>query len=130
VKAIRQIATILLAAILLLAALPSLVPAQAQSAEDVIHEKPIRLHHLAGRVVDRKGIAIPYSAIEMRDAKDHHMLATTFADANGNFSFADRKHGEKLELRISLKGFNTSQYTVYLEFFGNERLRAVLSPAT
>jgi hypothetical protein len=124
VKAIRQIAAILLAAILLLAALSH------AKAEDVIHEKPIRLHHLAGRVVDRKGLAIPYSAIEMRDAKDQHVIATTFADANGNFSFADRKHGEKLELRISLKGFNTSQYTVYLEFFGNERLRAVLSPAT
>ena len=113
-------------AFLLLAILSLQLCAQTQ---DVIHEKPIRLHHLEGTVVDRKGLAVPYSSIEMRDAKDHKVLATTFADANGKFFFADRKHGEQLEIRVSLKGFNTTQYTVFLSHFGKSHLRAVLTVA-
>ena len=81
---------------------------------DVVHANPIRLRHLVGTVVDSKGLAIAYSAIELRDAQSHQVLATTFADGNGKFFFADRKRGDQLELRISLTGFKSVQYTIQI----------------
>ena len=96
----------------------------------IVHEKPVRLRHLAGATVDPTGLTIPYAMIELRDAKDHHMLASTFADANGKFFFADKKHGEQFEIRVSLAGFKIVQYTVSMARIGKEHLRVVLPTAT
>ena len=98
--------------------------------ETFIHQKPVRLRHLAGTVVDPMGVFVAYATVELRDAKDHHVLDSTFADGKGKFSFEDRKRGELLEFRASLAGFKIVQYTVLLKFFGNEHLKIVLPPAT
>jgi hypothetical protein len=97
---------------------------------DVVHASPIRLRHLVGTVVDSRGLAVAYSAIELRDAQSHQVLATTFADGNGKFFFADRKRGDQLELRISLTGFKSVQYTIQISALGKPHLRAVLPVAT
>lgn len=94
-----------------------------------VEDKPVRLRHLAGRIVDQRGFAIPYPAVELRSADDHHVIATTFADANGHFSFADHKPGERLEIRCWLKGYNPVQYTIELARIGHESMKAVMPVA-
>lgn len=95
----------------------------------VAEDKPVRLRHVAGRIVDQRGFAIPYPAVELRDGNDHHVIATTFADGNGRFSFADRKPGEQLEIRFSMKGYNPVQYTIELARIGHEKMKAVMPVA-
>jgi hypothetical protein len=104
--------------------------ARAQGDAEIIHQKPVKVSHLAGTVVDPKGFTIEYAQIELLDAKDHHSIVSTFADANGKFYFADRKHGEQLELRASKKGFQIVRYTVNIGTFGKPHIRMVLPPAT
>ncbi len=101
----------------------------AHGQQIVVHERPVRLRQLAGTVYDASGLAIPYAAIELRSATDHHAIASTFADGYGKFFFDKRKRGETLEIRISLKGFNTVQYAVVLRRFGGARLRVILPAA-
>jgi hypothetical protein len=113
------------AAVLVLAAFSSV--GQAQGI--VTHPNPVRLRQLAGTVFDTSGATIPYAAIELRSAIDHHAIASTFADGYGKFFFDRRKPGETLEIRITLKGFSTVQYTVLLRRFGGTRLHAVLPAA-
>ena len=97
-------------------------------AQDIlVHAKPVRLYHLMGTIVDQTGIAVPYTTIELRDPKDHHVLASTFGDGKGKFLFDDKKYGKRLEIRISGKGFDSAQYTIVLKRFGQSHLRAVLS---
>ena len=114
-------------AIGLLAAIPMAARAQY---EEVIHEKPVRLRHLAGKIVDPKGLIVPYAYIELRSAADHHVLATSFADGYGKFAFAYRKFGETLEIRVSMKNFDPVQYHVVLHRIGFEELKVVLPVAT
>lgn len=104
--------------------------ARAQGYAEIVHQKPIKVRHLAGTVVDPKGFTIEYAKIELLDVKDHHSIVSTFADANGKFYFADRKRGEQLELRASKKGFQIVRYTVNIGTFGESHLRMVLPPAT
>ena len=76
------------------------VPFSSLEAEDVlVHSKPIRLRHLAGTVVDPKGMPIDYAKIELLNGSDHRMIASTFADGKGNFSFDDRGRGQELGIR-------------------------------
>jgi len=96
----------------------------------IVHEKPIRLRHIAGTIVDRSGMTIPYALVELRDAGDQHVMASTYADGYGKFFFADRKHGENLNIRISLAGFDPAQYSISIAKIGKERFRAVLELAT
>lgn len=103
---------------------------RSQSPVNIVHEKPTRLRHLTGAVVDPTGGSIEYAVIELRNANDHQVIASTFADAQGKFSFADRKHGEKLEIRASRAGFNTVQYSVFIGPLGKSHLRIVLPAAT
>lgn len=111
--------------LILLALFSSALPAQ----ELIVHEKPARLRHIQGTVVDSAGNSIPYVPIELRDAGDHHVLATNYADGIGKFSFPDRKWGEQLEIRASIAGFKTAQYAISLARLGKERLRVVLHAA-
>lgn len=97
--------------------------------ELLVHEKPVKLRHLAGNVVDPRGFALAYAAIELRSAEDHHILATTFADAKGKFFFRDLKRGDQLEIRASVKGFNIVQYAVEMSLVGKTHLKMVLPPA-
>jgi hypothetical protein len=78
-------------------------------------------------VVDPKGFPVAYALVELREAGNHRILATTYADAFGKFSFADRKRGVQFLLRASLKNFDTAQYSVVESIVGKERLRMVLS---
>jgi hypothetical protein len=114
------------AAALILFSAPS---ATLHGQEVIVHEKPVRVRHLAGRVVDSTGAGVAYTAIELRDATDHHVLASTFGDAKGDFFFADRKRGEKLEIRVSRTGFRIVQYAISLGVVGKPRLRIVLPAA-
>jgi len=98
--------------------------------ELLVHEKPVKLRHLAGNVVDPRGFALAYVAIELRSGEDHHVLATTFADAKGKFFFRDLKRGDRLEIRALLKGFNIVQYAVEMSLVGKMHLKMVLPPAT
>jgi hypothetical protein len=111
--------------LVLLASLAAPLAAQ----QEIINEKPVRLRHFSGAIVDARGMTVEYALIELRDPKDHHVLASTFADGNGKFAFADRKHGESVELRVSNKGFNTVQYTVFLSEFGAMHWRVKLPVA-
>jgi hypothetical protein len=100
------------------------------AAQEVVHPKPVRLRHLSGTVVDPRGFPIAYAIIELHGASGEQILATTFADAFGKFSFADRKRGDQFQLRASQKGFDTVRYSVVESLVGKERLRMVLPVAT
>ena len=100
-----------------------------QGQADVVHAKAVRLRHLSGTVVDPKGMSVEYAFIELLNSADHRVIATTYADAQGKFSFADHKRGELLEVRASRKGFNSVQYTVSIAVVGKEHLRVVLPVA-
>jgi len=112
-------------ALILLTALCVQLPAQ----QLIIHEKPIRLRHLSGTVVDPTGASVAYTLIELRDPADHHILATTFGDAKGKFSFDDKQRGTKLEIRVSCKGFQIVQYEIAMGILGSEHIRVVLPVA-
>ena len=101
------------------------VPAQ----ELVVHAKPVRLRHIDGVVVNAAGNSIPYVFVELRDAQDHHVLATNYADGNGKFSFPDRKRGEQLEIRASIAGFKAAQYAISIAIVGKESFKVVLPAA-
>ena len=105
-------------------------PLQGQGQEVVAHERPLHVRHFAGTVVDSKGMTVEYATVELRDPRDHHVLASTFADGKGNFSFDDKKYGKRAEIRAFQKGFNVVQYTVMLRPFGDVHIRVVLSAAT
>jgi Carboxypeptidase regulatory-like domain len=112
-------------ALILLMAFSATLHAQAL----IIHEKPVRLRHLSGTVVDPTGATIAYTLIELRDATDHHVLASTFGDAKGKFFFEDKKRGTKLEIRVSRTGFQSVQYEIVVGIVGWEHIRVVLPPA-
>ncbi len=115
-------------AILLLSLLAMAAALQAQDL--LVHAKPVKVRHLAGEVVDRRGFPVEYATVELRDAKDHHVLASTFADAEGRFAFADKKHGQRFEIRAQQKGFNLAQYTAVIAMRGWSHVRIVLVPVT
>jgi hypothetical protein len=100
-----------------------------QGNVDVIHAKAVRLRHLSGTIVDPKGMSVEYAFIELLSSADHRVLATTYADAEGRFSFVDHKRGELLEIRASREGFKSVQYTVSIAIVGKEHLRMVLPVA-
>ncbi len=100
-----------------------------QAQEPVIHQKPIHMRHLNGLVIDRTGISLPYAEVVLLDAKDSHPLASTFADGNGKFAFEDRKRGQHLEIRATLKGFRPVQYEIAITRFGATRIRILLPAA-
>ena len=109
---------------MLLLTTPALI--RAQGYEFVIHEKPLRVRHISGVIVDQKGLFIAYPAVELRDPNDNHVLATSFADGNGRFHFEDRKPGEIVEIRFLMKGFNPVQYTLEMARIGHESMKAVM----
>ena len=103
---------------------------RGQGNEVIVHESPLHVRHFAGTVVDAKGMTVEYATVELRDPRDHHVLATTFADGKGNFNFDDKKYGKRVEIRAFQKGFNIAQYTVMRRPFGDVHIRLVLSAAT
>ena len=103
---------------------------QSQGQEVIAHEIPLHVRHFAGTVVDSKGMTVEYATVELHDVRNHRMLATTFADGKGNFSFDDKKYGKRVEIRAFQKGFNIVQYTVMRRPFGDIHIRLVLSAAT
>ena len=102
----------------------------AQGNEDVIYGRPLHVRHFAGTIVDRTGMWVEYATVELRSPKDHRVLASTFADAKGFFSFDDKKYGKKIEIRAFTKGFKASQYTAMLRPFGDGQMRIVLHAGT
>jgi hypothetical protein len=100
-----------------------------QGQVDVVYAKVVRLRHLSGTIVDPRGMSVEYAFIELLNSADHRVIATTYADAQGKFSFADHKRGELLEIRASRKGFNSVQYIVSIAVVGKEHLRIVLPVA-
>jgi len=80
-------------------------------------------------VVDSKGMMVKYATVELCSPKDHHVLASTFADGNGYFSFDDKKYGKRVEIRVSQKGFNPARYTAMIRPFGDQHMRLVLHVA-
>jgi hypothetical protein len=102
---------------------------QAQGAADVIHGRPLHVRHFSGTIVDARGMTVEYATVELRDPKTHRVLASTFADGKGFFSFDDKKYGKRVELRAVQKGFNATQYTAMLRPFGDEHIHMVLSAA-
>ena len=84
----------------------------------VVHERPVHARHFAGTVVDAKGMWVEYATVELRSPKDHHLLASTYADGNGRFAFDDKKYGKVIEVRVMRKGFAATQYTVVRKPFG------------
>lgn len=112
----------------LLTALSTIVGAQGN--EDVVHERPLHVRHFAGTIVDQTGMWVEYATVELRDPKTHRVLASTFADAKGFFSFDDKKYGKKIEIRAFAKGLNASQYTATLRPFGDQQMRIVLHTGT
>ena len=101
----------------------------ARSQSLITHQKPVHLRQLSGTVFDSSGGTIPYALIELRDANDHHAIASTFADGYGKFFFDKRKRGETLEIQITLKGFEIVRYEVVVSRFGRARLRVILPVA-
>jgi len=94
--------------------------------EEVIQQKQVKLHHLIGEVVDPRGFPVEYAVVELRDGSSHRVLASTFADAQGRFSFADRKRGAQLEIRATQKGFNPAIYEIVIREMGKSKIRIVL----
>jgi hypothetical protein len=110
-----------------LLASPILLNAQSST---ITYAKLVHVQHLNGTVVDQIGNAVDFATVELRDANDHHVIESTFADGNGKFSFQDRKHGEHLEIQASRAGFNPVRYEVEIVHFSVSRLRIVLHVAT
>jgi len=106
---------------------PISVLAQGQSI--VVHERPLHVQHFSGSIVDSKGLMVEYATVELRSPKDHHLLASTYADAQGNFSFDDKKYGKRIEIRAIQKGFNVTQYTAMYRPFGDVHMHLVLTAA-
>jgi hypothetical protein len=115
-------------ALLLLMFLPAI--ACAQGNEDVIYGRPLHVRHFAGRVVDQTGMTVDYATVELRNPKDHRVLASTFADGTGFFFFDDKKYGKTIEIRVFKKDFSVSQYTVMRRPFGDGNMRLVLHVGT
>ena len=72
---------------------------------------------------------VQYATVELHSPKDHHLIASTYADAQGNFSFDDRRYGKRIEIRAIQKGFNITQYTAMRRPFGDVHMHIVLSTA-
>jgi hypothetical protein len=104
------------------------VPLSALHAQQqtIVHERQLHLHHIQGVVVDRTGNTVEYAVVELCDPKDHHVIASTFADGNGKFAFEDRKRHTILEIRASAPGFNPVQYTIKMTRFGDSKMHVVL----
>jgi hypothetical protein len=101
----------------------------AQGNEVITHARPLHVRHFAGTVVDPRGLTVEFATIELRDPRDHRLLATTFADENGFFSFDDKKYGKMVELRAYQKNFKVADYTAVRKPFGDVHIRLVLSVA-
>lgn len=97
--------------------------------ELIIHQRQLHLRHIQGVIVDSTGATVEYAVVELRDAKDHHVIASTFADGRGKFAFEDKKRRTQWEVRASLKGFNMVQYSLKITRFGDNKMRLVLTPA-
>jgi hypothetical protein len=106
------------------------MPCLSQGNAEVVHAKPVRVRQLAGTVVDPAGMTVEYAKVELRDPTDHHVRASTFADAKGNFAFPDHKRGEWWEVEILANGFHPTRYTVRLVIWGREKLRARVAAAS
>ena len=102
---------------------------RGQGNEVIVHESPVHVRHFAGTVVDSRGMTVEYATVELHDPRDHHVIASTFADGKGNFNFDDKKYGKRVEIRAFQKGFNIVQYTVMRRPFGDMHIRLVLSAA-
>jgi hypothetical protein len=103
--------------------------AHAQGNEVMVYEQPIHTRHFSGTIVDPRGMTVEYATVELRSPKDHHLLASTFADGHGFFSFDDRKYGKRVVLRVIQKNFDMVQYTAILRPFGEEHLRLKITIA-
>jgi hypothetical protein len=95
----------------------------------VVEDQPIHVRHFAGTVYDSRGMTVEYATVEVHNPKTHQLLASTFADSKGYFTFDDKKYGKKIEIRILQKGFNPAQYTALLRPFGDQHLHLTISPA-
>lgn len=71
-------------------------------------------------------MTVEFATIELRDPRDHRLLASTFADEKGFFSFDDKKYGNSVELRAYQKNFKVADYTAMRRPFGDVHLRLVL----
>ena len=105
-------------------------PSAMSARQTVAQQKLVKLHHLVGTVVDKRGFPVEYAVVELCDPSNHAVLASTFADAQGRFSFADRRRGTQLEIRASQKGFNITTYEIVVREFGKSKLRVILTVAT
>lgn len=103
--------------------------AASLAQEVVVHERPLHVRHFAGSIVDARGLTVEYATVELHSAKDHHLVASTYADAQGNFAFDDKKYGKRIELRAYQKGFRVTQYTAMRRPFGDLHMRLVLPAA-
>jgi hypothetical protein len=109
-----------------------MMPLSALHAQQqtIVHGRQVHLRHIRGVTVDRTGNTVEYAVVELRDPKDHHVIASTFADGNGKFAFEDRKRRTVLEIRVSAPKFNPSLYTIKITRFGDNKMRLVLQIAT
>ena len=105
------------------------VAAQAQGNEVTVYERLIHVRHFAGTIVDQRGMTVEYATVELRSPKDHHLLASTYADGRGFFTFDDKKYGKRVVLRVIQKNFNMAQYNAILRPFGDEHLRLKITAA-
>ena len=103
--------------------------AHAQGNEVMVYEQPIHTRHFSGTIVDQRGMTVEYATVELRSPKDHHVLASTFADGRGFFTFDDKKYGKRVLLRVIQKNFDMAQYTAILRPFGDEHLRLKITAA-
>ena len=117
-----------LAIVAIMLAAPGL-HARAKKIKPVVDDQPIHVRHFSGTVVDSRGMTVEYATVEVHNAKTHQLLASTFADSKGYFTFDDKKYGKKIELRILQKGFKPVQYTALLRPFGDQHLRLTISAA-
>ena len=101
----------------------------AQGNETVVYEQPIHVRHFAGTVYDSRGMTVEYATVEVHNPKTHQLLASTFADSKGYFTFDDKKYGKRIEIRILQKGFKPAQYTAMLRPFGDQHLRLTIAIA-
>ena len=107
----------------------ALFSANLCATETVAHERQIKVRHLVGTVVDSRGFPVEYAVVELCDPSNHAVLASTFADAQGRFSFADQKRGHSFEIRASGQSFNITIYNVVIRELGKSKIRVVLTVA-
>lgn len=92
----------------------------------IIYDKPVRLRHLVGTVLEPRGFTVEHAKLELWDPQSRKLIQTTFSNPFGSFGFTNPDSLKELEIHVSCQGYQSVQYTVELNHHGAKELRVTL----